>query len=174
MVISINGRYIYRTNVRPVSSPLRWLKHVVCEQLPWVMFLFQTVIMLGRGIVWRTGGPLARRVIHQLKCLVGVDRGYVIYCRGSGILNGGEWWYVLNNFCGPSYVSLEVLSMKSINLQMLSNLLKEIIETKMGMAASWSFEKYELGLFTVRIKMRSARTLYIVRTSDVGDYINFW
>ena len=43
---------------------------------------------------------------------------------------------ILKSFCGPSYVSLEVLSIKYRNLQMLPNLSNEMTEPKTGVATS--------------------------------------
>jgi hypothetical protein len=43
---------------------------------------------------------------------------------------------VLNSFCGPTYVSLEVLSIKCRTLQMLPNQSSEMAEPKTGVATS--------------------------------------
>jgi len=61
---------------------------------------------------------------------------------------------MLNSFCGPSYVSLEVLSIKCWNLQMLPNLSNEMREPNTGVATSWLYEKYNP-------KLRSASTTYV-------------
>jgi hypothetical protein len=69
---------------------------------------------------------------------------------------------VSNSFCGPLYVSLEVLSIKHRTLQMLPNLSNEMTTKNWcGYKLISRENNLRLAFYTIPISMKSAGTIYI-------------
>ena len=122
------------------------------------MSLFWTVIISAAVIVRMIACPFTTFVTHQLMCLAWVGTKPRIFELRYLII-----WWILNRFYGPSDMSLEALSIKCRNLQMISNLSNVITEPKTGVAASWFRDKYRLtpGFCMVPFSTKSASTKYI-------------